>query len=424
MGKFNYIVKFTSNNDALSQLKKGDAVLFPIANTNDDFNGLIFLLELGLSPILISNDMPLLARKKLAKKHNIQLVISNFLDDSYALLTVNIDGEPLCYSPQVMGLFSSGTTGKPKLICRTRAHWEAEAQRYIKLLELSSSQTIVVPLPISHAYAMGVCLAAYIAGAHLIIFKSNMLNKLQYYLFQQVDLIILTPTLIRLLIQKKINIPEVKKIYHVGRPHRVMVGAGLISVTEENQFELLYQVPLWRNYGSSETGAIVVGEPHLKNQVLGRIMPDIQYRVLSEKKEIYPVNQIGLLYVSIFQNSWICLGDLVFTDDDAMIHYVGRKKNVLRRGDRWVSPVEVEFALLDLGGISDVSVKVEKKSGSQKESLIAYVVLSSQSNWSGYKIRQALRSYLADYLLPDAIVITHKIDRNIHGKATLSQKEI
>ena len=49
-------------------------------------------------------------------------------------------------------------------------------------------------------------------------------------------------------------------------------------------------------------------------------------------------------------------GDLGWTDEQGFLYITGRKSEAIRTGGEWVSPVEVEAAIRELGGIADLAV--------------------------------------------------------------------
>jgi acyl-CoA synthetase (AMP-forming)/AMP-acid ligase II len=55
-------------------------------------------------------------------------------------------------------------------------------------------------------------------------------------------------------------------------------------------------------------------------------------------------------------NSWLHTGDLGVIDGDGYLYFVGRLKELIRRGGEMISPVEIELQLLKHPGIQDCAV--------------------------------------------------------------------
>ncbi|MGW2540682.1 AMP-binding protein [Kitasatospora sp. NPDC001574] len=69
-------------------------------------------------------------------------------------------------APAVL-LPTSGSTGAPKLVRRSEASWLSEARRYRDGVGLTARDTLLLPVPLSHAYALGWLCGGLLTGAAL-----------------------------------------------------------------------------------------------------------------------------------------------------------------------------------------------------------------------------------------------------------------
>src|SRR5581483_264207 len=171
----------------------------------------------------------------------------------------------------------------------------------------------------------------------------------------------------------------------LDRQHRVRFGFGAgVSARLHAAFEERFGFPLIEAWAMTETGAgAVVIANHEPRKVgtacVGRPSDKVQYRVLtSEEKDAAP-GEPGELWVrsscerphfgffseylkdpeqtaEVWRKGFFHTGDIVFVDVDGDLHFVDRKKNVIRRSGENISAVEVEGVLLQHPRIASVGV--------------------------------------------------------------------
>ena len=109
-------------------------------------------------------------------------------------------------------------------------------------------------------------------------------------------------------------------------------------------------------------------------------------------------------------------GDLAVATASRGLRYLGRADRQLKiRGFR-VEPAEVETHLRGLPGVAEAIVRSAPVSGGDAI-LVAYVVIDEPiSEFSTAAVRAALRAYLPDYLLPDAVIRLDALPITANGK--------
>ena len=96
----------------------------------------------------------------------------------------------------------------------------------------------------------------------------------------------------------------------------------------------------------------------------GKSVPGYEVKLINEDGEKIETNgEIGELLVSgptapegywnnriktvdTFRGKWTCTGDKYYRDEQGYYHYCGRKDEMFKSGGNWVSPFEVESALI------------------------------------------------------------------------------
>ena len=164
-------------------------------------------------------------------------------------------------------------------------------------------------------------------------------------------------------------------------------------------------------------------------------MPGYQARIVDENGAPTPAGEMGSLQISgdsttayywnkhdrtkeVIQGEWISTGDTYFQDEDGYFWYAGRADDMLRVGGRWVSPAEVEGALIAhpavlecaLIGAPDEHELVKPK---------AYVVLKegyAPSDELAQELIAFVRERIAHYKAPQWIEFVTELPKTATGK--------
>lgn len=123
----------------------------------------------------------------------------------------------------------------------------------------------------------------------------------------------------------------------------------------------------------------------------GREVPGYRARIVTESGDEAGAGEIGNLWVqggSAFagywnkpdltartkRGEWVVTGDKFFRDSDGYYHYCGRSDDMLKVAGWWVSPLEVENALLAHPAVAEAAV-VGQRDADGLTRVVAYVVL-------------------------------------------------
>jgi len=179
---------------------------------------------------------------------------------------------------------------------------------------------------------------------------------------------------------------------------------------------------------SNRTGAIRPGSS-------GQIVPGYEARLLDEQGATVPRGEIGNLWVrgdsvcagywnqhektkDTIEGHWIRTGDRYTLDEDGYYWYAGRIDDMLKVGGQWVSPIEVENALLAHESVLECGVVGrEDRDGLVKP--MAFVVLRSglapSDDLSG-ELRHFVREQLAAYKRPRWVAFLPELPKTATGK--------
>lgn len=112
---------------------------------------------------------------------------------------------------------------------------------------------------------------------------------------------------------------------------------------------------------------------------------------------------------------WFHSGDIGYVDEDGCLYIVDRLKDMIISGGENVYPAEVERALSDLDGVTDVAV-VGVPDEEWGETVVAVVSLAEGHDLSIDHVRDHAATRIARYKLPRRLQIVQAVPRNASGK--------
>jgi acyl-CoA synthetase (AMP-forming)/AMP-acid ligase II len=269
-------------------------------------------------------------------------------------------------------LYTSGTTGRPKG-CRLANEYFLRAGQWYAGLDgvctvRRGEERVITPLPLHHVNAMAFStMVVLTAGGCLIqldrFHPRTWWNSVRASRATIVHYLGVMPALL-------LSAPPAAD----DRKHGVRWGFGA-GVDRKNHalFEQRFGFPLVEAWAMTETGAAACvmanREPrHVGTSCFGRPEPFVEVRLVDDAGHDVPPGDPGELLVrssgddprrfffsgylkdeaatdEAWQSGWFHTGDMVRRDDDGHLHFVDRKKNVIRRSGENISAVEVESVL-------------------------------------------------------------------------------
>jgi benzoate-CoA ligase len=164
-------------------------------------------------------------------------------------------------------------------------------------------------------------------------------------------------------------------------------------------------------------------------------VPGYAARIVDEEGALLPAGRVGTLMVSgdsaaagywkqhektkaTFQGHWVNTGDKYFCDDEGYYHYCGRSDDMLKVGGIWVSPVEVENAVLTHEAVLECAVVgVTDTDGLTKPK--AFVVARegvTPTPETARDIQQLVKASIAPYKYPRWIEFVAELPKTATGK--------
>jgi long-chain acyl-CoA synthetase len=203
-------------------------------------------------------------------------------------------------------------------------------------------------------------------------------------------------------------------------------GGDVCSQETEQAFEATFGLPLLSMWASTEepTATVPAAEPG----PLTGLLPDAEVRLVDGDGRLVPSGQTGAMLIRSpgttpgywlgperidpLPESWFPSGDLMRWEPDEQLRYMGRLKDLIVRGGSNISPVEVEDVLRRQPGIADAAVVgLADPTFGQRVGAALVLVPGALVSVKDDALA-AVRRELADYKVPETVIVLDVIPRN------------
>jgi acyl-CoA synthetase (AMP-forming)/AMP-acid ligase II len=300
---------------------------------------------------------------------------------------------PIAVPPQKAGLpdrnsecallYTSGTTGQPKGCVLPNEYFLYAGYWYAKVGGLiairDGEERMLTPLPVFHMNAMACSTMAMVSAGGCLILLDRFHPRSWWNSVREARATI-------------VHYLGVMPPMLMGAPrspqdgdHAVRFGFGAgVDPALHGAFEDRFGFPLIEAWAMTETGAgaevAASGEPrHIGTRCFGRPGAELETRIVTDRGDDAAINQPGELLVrhagvepgygffrkylkdaeataEAWRGGWFHTGDVVCRGGDGSLHFIDRKKNVIRRSSENISAAEVEGVLLQHPAIKQVAV--------------------------------------------------------------------
>ncbi|MFL6601191.1 MAG: AMP-binding protein [Steroidobacteraceae bacterium] len=303
-------------------------------------------------------------------------------------------------------LYTSGTTGRPKGCVLTNEYfiwagaWYAQAGGLCRLGE--GTERLLTPLPMTHMNAMAFSTMAMLLTGGCVIpldrfHPSTWWSSVRDSRATIVHYLGVMPAMLLGAERQPTD-----------RQHAVRFGFGAgVSPRLHSEFESRFGFPLLEAWAMTETGAgAVVIANHEPRKVgsacFGKPSRWVELRIVTEEGAAASAGQHGELCVKsagsrpefgffreylkdpegtaqAWEGGYFHTGDIVYADEEGDLHFVDRKKNVIRRSGENISAVEVESVIMqhpEVAGVGVAAVPDEVRGDEVMACVVTRAVLS------------------------------------------------
>jgi len=271
-------------------------------------------------------------------------------------------------------LFTTGTTGRPKGVRLTHGNLAAAARHINAVIGNGEDDVEVVPLPLYHSFGLGRLRCTLVAGGTVVLVEGFKLPGEVFSALEkhQATGLVGVPAGFAVLLRfgaKGLG-PS------AGRLRYVEIGSAAMPPAHKHALmELLPTTRLWMHYGLTEASRSAFIEFHRHRERLDTVglpAPGVRFRVRTEEGGDARPGTAGLLWIAgdhvspgywddpelssrIFQDGWMCTGDVAHVAADGFVSLHGRKDDMINVGGFNVSPDEVERALEEHPGVREAA---------------------------------------------------------------------
>jgi acyl-CoA synthetase (AMP-forming)/AMP-acid ligase II len=293
-------------------------------------------------------------------------------------------------------LYTSGTTGKPKGCLLSDFYFLNLGRRYVAEGGLCAlregEERLITPLPLFHMNALAVSTTAMILSAGCIVQLDRFHPKTWWR-----DVAESGATIVHYLGVMPAVLLKMASGPH-DRAHGVRFGYGANANPRDHAaFEERFGFPLIEAWAMTETGggALIAAsrEPrHVGTRCIGRPPPGLEILIEEGTSELL-VRQAGPdprrgffcgylkdpeATAAAWREGWFHTGDVVRRGPDGALHFIDRRKNIIRRAGENIAALEVEAALAGHPAVGQVAV-IAAPDAVRDEEVMACVVLNKNN---------------------------------------------
>ena len=334
-------------------------------------------------------------------------------------------------------LYSSGTTGFPKGAVHLHHDMTFCAEHYAKgVLQITENDLTYSVAKLFFAYGLGNGLYfPFYVGASTVLSPKRPLPE---HIYSTIDrykptLFFGVPSSYAAMVQLEVANEE----YDLSSiRYCASAGEPLPKIIFDRWLEK-WNLEILDGIGTTEILHIFISNMpgEVKPGSSGKIVPGYEAKIVDPDGSIVPAGEVGTLMIkghstaayywnkhdktiNTFIGEWINTGDQYSQDNEGFFWYVGRGDDMIKAGGIWVSPVEVEYCLLEhpavfesgVIGRADVDGLIKPK---------AFIVLQEGYEPSGeleIELSLFVKSKIAPYKFPRWLQFVSDLPRTATGK--------
>ena len=340
----------------------------------------------------------------------------------------------------MMGYFTSGTTGMPKMVPHDFSYALAHAATALFWMDLTRDDIHWTLTDTGWAKAAwGMLFPQFLVGATVVLYNGTGFDaELHLRLIEKlgVNIFCAPPTVYRIFAQMDLS------AYDLGSIRR-SIGAGEPLNPEVIRY--------WKNetgttiadgYGQTETINIIANYPDqpVKLGSMGKPVPGFEIEIVDQNGTELPAGEIGNIAIKLtdpwppglfkgyytggepdcssFHDGWYYTGDTASRDEDGYFWFVGRTDDLINSSGYRISPFEVESALLEHPAVAESAVigEPDEKRG---QIVVAYIILTQGNKATDVlaeEIQKFCKEQTAPYKYPRIVHFVSELPKTISGK--------
>ena len=350
-------------------------------------------------------------------------------------------GAPTHRDDPAVWLFTSGSTGFPKAAVHKQRDFVFNALCYgLPIIGYGDQDIGLAVSKLAFGYALGTnLLFPLLAGGSAVLFPEKSTPERLFTLIARFRPTVLTsvPTAINAMVSSA----DVGSVDFSSL--RVCISAGEALPAElYHRWKRATGVEILDGIGSAEMFHIFITNRFgdVKLGSLGRVVEGYEAKICDDAGQEVPRDEIGTLWIrggstaleywqqrekscQTFRGDWCVSADKFRQDQQDYFWFCGRADDMLKVGGKWLSPIEVENALLSHSAVQEAAV-IAFKDADSLDKPKAFVVLASghkPGEALAEEIKSHVRARLAPYKAPREIQFVSSLPKSDRGKVLKSQ---
>jgi len=381
---------------------------------------------------------------EVAQKHHISIIqLRPLAAEAAGLFTLSgqaqsltAEAGPSQTEDVALVLHTSGTTSRPKVVPLTHRNLCTSAYNIGRTLQLTPQDRCLNVMPLFHIHGlMAATLASLAAGASVICTPGFYAPKFFNWLADhQPTWYTAVPTMHQAILARTTSNQDV-----IDRSQVRLIRSSSSSLPPQmmKALEETFKAPVIESYGMTEAAHQMASnplppQPRQPGSVGLAAGPEVAI-MHQEENRFLSQGQTGEVVIrganvtSGYANNpaanekafpldgWFRTGDQGHIDEEGYLYLTGRLKEIINRGGEKISPREIDEVLLDHPDIIQALTFAmpHKKLG---EAVAAAVILQKAATLTELDIRRFAAGLLADFKVPQRVVILDEIPKGPTGK--------
>ncbi|CAD7026331.1 AMP-dependent synthetase [Pseudorhizobium halotolerans] len=330
-------------------------------------------------------------------------------------------------------VYTTGTTGRPKGVMLSHRNLTFVSSRGRRTQTLSRDDVALCVMPISHSYGLVLMQGMLYAGARMKIMpRFSLQEALDAVRSGELTIFNAVPAMLTRVVA---HVEQTGEKLTPNNLRYAYTGTAPLDLSLRKNVERLFGVVLQNGYGLTETSPTISRSRYSMGSDEVNIGPPIQgveIRIVGPDGLDVPEGQPGELLVRgpnvmlgyyrqpkataevIDEDGYLHTGDIVSRNDRGELVIQGRSKELIIRSGFNVYPPEVEAALNAHPSILNSAVVGRPVEGN--EEIIAFVEMLPERRCETDDIKSFLKSRLAQYKLPQQIIVMQNLPIAPNGK--------
>ncbi len=427
-------------------VERGDPVLVVIGNCMEFIQAYFACAKIGAVAVPINllwgpNEVAYVVDHCKPKLALIEPMFRGVVPDSLEILEAPFEvgddtSEPECYVEDrdpVGYMYTSGTTSAPKGVVQSHVNVYINALSGTMAWGARDEWRYALTLPLFHTATLALSTVAVLRGSTMVMlrtFEPDLL--LQTIERERINNFVGLPMMLRALQA----VPDFSR-YDLSSLDLIIYGMAPMPDEDLRAAMHSFGCNLALGFGQTEMAPLTTLFPPEDQLVfpgsVGRQIPNVQTAIMDDDGNLLPPGEVGeIVYRSpqtmneylhdaeatdeAFRYGWFHSGDVGRFDENGVLWFEDRLKDVIKTGGENVASIEVERALYDAEPRILECVVIGLPHPRWGEALTAVITPQPGETLTEDEVLESVRSRLSHFKVPKAVVFTDEMPRTSTGK--------